>query len=92
MLKMDFYYFHRFSWKKIAENDRSHAMDISRITKAILKNCQTLEKWPFNCKNNISKKFEKSAISNGTRYSQPKYHNSSRKTVTGSLKKCASVT
>ena len=30
--------------KKIALNDRSHAMDISRITKVILKNCQIIRK------------------------------------------------
>ena len=36
--------FHRNCWKKIAQNDRSHAMDISRITKVILKNCQKIGK------------------------------------------------
>ena len=37
-------YFHRNCWKKIAQNDRLHAMDISRIAKVILKNCQKIEK------------------------------------------------
>ena len=35
-------YFHRNYWKKIAQNDRSHAMDISRITKVILKKSKKL--------------------------------------------------
>ena len=29
-------YFHRDCWIKIAQNDRSHAMDISGIAKAII--------------------------------------------------------
>ena len=48
------------SWKKIALNDRSHAMDISRITKVILKK---------SLKNR-----KKSSICYGPRFSQPKYH------------------
>ena len=44
-------YFHRNCWKKMAQNDRSHAMDISRIAKVMLKNCQKIEKNdPFNRK------------------------------------------
>ena len=43
-------YFHRNCWKK-AYNDRSHAMDISRINIAILKNCPKNRKNdPFNRK------------------------------------------
>ena len=37
-------YFHRNCWKKIAQIDSSHAMDISRITKVILKNFQKIGK------------------------------------------------
>ena len=37
-------YFHRNCCKKIAQNDMSHAMDISRITKVILKYCQKIVK------------------------------------------------
>ena len=49
-------YFHRNCWKKIAQNDRSHAMDISRITKVILKNCQKIGKMtPLTVKNEIFK-------------------------------------
>jgi len=44
--------------KKIAQNDRSHAMDISRINKVILKKCQKIEKnYPLlTVKNAILKK------------------------------------
>ena len=35
-------YFHRTCWKKIAQNDRSHVTDISRINKVVLKNCQKI--------------------------------------------------
>ena len=38
--EMKFAYFHRNCWEKIALNDRPHAMDISRITKLIMKNWQ----------------------------------------------------
>ena len=49
-------YFHRNCCKKIAQNDRSHAMDISRITKVILKNCQNFEKMtPLTVKMEFSK-------------------------------------
>merc|ERR1712115_626335 len=69
-------YFHRNCWKKVAYNDRSHAMDISRITKVILKNCQKIGKMThFTVKNGIFKKFQKSSIFYGTRFTQPKYHN-----------------
>ena len=68
-------YFHRNCWKKIAQNDRSHAMDISRVTKVILKNCQKNRKNDaLNRKNGIIKKIQKSSILYGTRFSQPKYH------------------
>ena len=33
-------YFHRNCWEKMAQNDRSHAMDISKIIKVILENCK----------------------------------------------------
>ena len=36
--------FHRNCWKKLAPNDTSHGMDISRITKVVLKNCQKIGK------------------------------------------------
>ena len=53
----------------------SHAMDISRITKVILKNCQKNGKMtPLTVKNGIFKKIQKSSISYGARFSQPKYH------------------
>ena len=65
----------------------SHAMDISRITKVILKNCQKIEKMtPLTVKNGILKKCQKSSISYGTRFSQPKYHIPTWKTMTDSLK------
>ena len=68
-------YFHRNCWGKIAQNDMSHAMDISRITKVILKNCLKIGKMtPLAVKNGIFKKFQKSSISYGTRFSRPKYH------------------
>ena len=46
--------------KKIAQNERPHAMDISII--------------PFNRKNIIFKKCQKFIFSNGKRSYQPKYH------------------
>ena len=50
-------------------------MDISRIKKVILKNCQKIGKMtPLTVKNWIFKKNQKSTISYGTRFSQPKYH------------------
>ena len=53
----------------------SHAMDISRITKVIWKNCPKIEKMAhITVKNGIFKKCQKSSISYGTRFSQPKYH------------------
>ena len=53
----------------------SHAMDISRITKVILKKCQKFEKMtPLTVKNGIFKKSQKSSIPYGTRFSQSKYH------------------
>ena len=85
---MKYAYFHRNCWKKIAYNDRSHAMDISRITKVILKNCP--KNWKndsLSRKNGIFKnKYQKSSFSYGTRFSQPKYHIPRWKIVTGSLK------
>ena len=74
--------FHR-SW-----NDRSHAMDISRITKVKLKNCQKIEKNdPFNLKNGIFKKNnQKSIFSNDNRSSRPKYHIPMWKTYPVALK------
>jgi len=78
---------HRNCWKKIAKNDRSHAMDISRNTKAILKNCQKIGKMtPLSVKNWIFKKCQNCSIPYGTRFSQPKYHIPRWKIVTGSLK------
>ena len=41
---------------------------------------------PLTVKNGIFKKFQKSSISYGTRFSQPKYHIPTWKTMTGSLK------
>ena len=41
---------------------------------------------PLTVKNGIFKKCQKSSISYGTRFSQPKYHIPTRKTMTGSLK------
>ena len=69
-------YFHRNCWKKIAENDRSHATDIARITKVILKNCpkKTEKMNHLTVENGFFKKFQKSLIFYGTRFSQPKYH------------------
>ena len=62
-------------------------MDISRITKVILKNCQKIERiTPLTVKNGIFKKCEKSSISYGTRFSEPKYHIPTWKTMTSSLK------
>ena len=44
-------------------------------------------KWPnLTVKNGIFKEFQKSSISYGTRFSQPKYHIPMWKIVTGSLK------
>ena len=51
-------------------------MDISRITKVILKNCKKkqLKNDPFNHKKmKFQKKIKKSSICNGTRFFQPKY-------------------
>jgi len=63
-------YFRRNCWKKIAQNDGSHAMDISRITKLILKNCKKIEKMtPLTVKNGIFRKSQKSSISYCTRFS-----------------------
>ena len=70
-------YFNRNCWIKIAQNDRSHAMDISRITKPLY-----IEKLSKNRKNdplkrkkmNFQKKIQEYSISYGTRFSQPKYH------------------
>ena len=62
-------------------------MDISRITKVILKNCQKFGKMtPLTVENGIFKKCQKSSISYVTRFTQPKYHIPRRKTVTMSLK------
>ena len=36
---MKFTYFYHNCWKKVVKYDRSHAIFISRITKAIMKNC-----------------------------------------------------
>ena len=48
----------------------SHAMDISRITKVTLKNCQKIEKMtPLTVKNGIFKKIQKTSIYIGTRFS-----------------------
>ena len=45
-------YFHGNWWKRIAQNDRSDAMDIARITKVVLKNCQKIGKMtPLTVKN-----------------------------------------
>ena len=79
--------FYRSCWRKITQNDRSHGMDISRITKVILKNCKKNRKNDqFNLKNWIFKKIQKSSNFYGTRFTQPKYHNPRWKTVTRSLK------
>ena len=69
--------------------DMSHAMHISRITKVTLKNYpKNLEKNdPFDRKYEFFKtNNQKSSISNGTRFSHPKYHISMLKTVTSRLK------
>ena len=51
-------------------------MVISRITKVILKNCQKIGKMThLTVKNGIFKKFQKSSIFYGTRFTQPKYYN-----------------
>ena len=51
-------------------------MDISRITKVILKNSQKIGKMThLTVKNGIFKKFQKSSIFYGTRFTQPKYYN-----------------
>ena len=56
-------YFHPNCWKKIAQNDRSYAMDISRITKVILKNCPKIGKRTYlTVKKGIFKKCQKSSI------------------------------
>merc|ERR1711923_168700 len=80
-------YFHRNCWKKFwNQNDRSHAMDISRITKVIMKNCQKIVKMThLNVKNGILKKGQNSSILYGTRFSKPKYHIPILKTVTSSI-------
>ena len=50
-------YFHGNCWEK--KNDRLHAMDISRITKVILKNCQKIRKMThLTVKMEFSKKFK----------------------------------
>ena len=50
-------------------------MDISRITKVILKNCQKIGKRThLTVKNGTFKKFQKSLLSYDIRSSQPKYH------------------
>ena len=59
-------------------------MDISRITKVILKNCKKLESDPFNRKNGIFNKKSQVSIFYGIRFSQPKYHIPRLKIVTGS--------
>merc|ERR1711923_44455 len=85
--KMTYPYFHHNCWEKIAKNDMLHAMDISRITKVILKKMpKNLKMTPLTVKNGIFKKCQKSSISYGTRFSQPKYHIPTLTTMTGSLK------
>ena len=68
-------YFHRnIVGKKNTQNDRSHAMDISRIIKVILKNYPLkMENVPFNRKKRNFQKNPESSISYGTRFSQSKY-------------------
>ena len=62
-------------------------MDISRITKFILKNCQKIGKMTnLTVKNGIFKMFQKSFFSIGKRSYQPKNHIPKSKTVTGRLK------
>ena len=53
--EIKFTYFHRNCWKKIAQNDRSHAMDISKITKVVMKNCNKKNRKnnPFNRKKKV---------------------------------------
>ena len=69
-------YFHRnIVGKKNTQNDRSHAMDISRIIKVILKNYPP-KNWKMSHLTVKKRNFQKnpeSSISYGTRFSQSKY-------------------